>query len=91
MIRISSTIAILAIASAAAGPLAADESLRVENCTWCHGTSAQGFSTAPRLADSGTSILRIELFSFKEHIRDNPLSSQYMWAAAANLNPGTAR
>ena len=29
--------------------------------------------------------------NFKEHTRDNPLSKQYMWGAAANLSPQTAR
>jgi cytochrome c553 len=32
-----------------------------------------------------------QLLSFSEHIRDNPLSKQYMWEATANLSPQTAR
>jgi cytochrome c553 len=28
---------------------------------------------------------------FKEHARDNPLSKSYMWGAAANVSPWTAR
>ena len=88
---IRSKIAILAIASSAAGPLLAGESLPVRNCTWCHGTSAQGFSTAPRLAGQRDEYTENQLLSFKEHIRDNPYSKQYMWGAAANLSPQTAR
>jgi cytochrome c553 len=90
MKRIKSKIAILAIASLAAGPLLADESVRVRNCTWCHGISAQGFSTAPRLAGQRYQYIENQLLSFKEHSRDNPLSKQYMWGATANLSPQTA-
>jgi cytochrome c553 len=87
---IKSKIAILAIVSSAAGPLLAGESLPVRNCTWCHGTSAQGFSTAPRLAGQRDQYIENQLLSFKEHIRDNSLSKQYMWGATANLSPQTA-
>jgi cytochrome c553 len=73
-----------------AGPLLAGESLPVRNCTWCHGTSAQGFSTAPRLAGQRDQYIENQLLSFSEHIRDNPLSMQYMWGATANLSPDTA-
>jgi cytochrome c553 len=38
-----------AISLVTASPLQADD-LPVRNCTWCHGTSAQGYSKAPRLA-----------------------------------------
>jgi cytochrome c553 len=86
---IKSNIAILAIVASAAGPLLADESVRVQNCTWCHGTSAQGFATAPRLAGQRDEYTENQLLSFKEHIRDNPYSKQYMWGAAANLSPQT--
>ena len=87
---ITSKIAILAIVASAAGPLLADESVRVRNCTWCHGISAQGFATAPRLAGQRDEYTENQLLSFKEHIRDNPYSKQYMWGAAANLSPQTA-
>ena len=87
---ITSKIAILAIVSSAAGPLLADESVRVRNCTWCHGISAQGFATAPRLAGQRDEYTENQLLGFKEHIRDNPYSKQYMWGAAANLSPQTA-
>jgi cytochrome c553 len=85
-----SKIAILAIVASGAGPLQADESLPVRNCTWCHGTSAQGFSTAPRLAGQREQYTENQLLSFREHIRDNPLSMQYMWGATANLSPEVA-
>jgi cytochrome c553 len=32
-----------------------------------------------------------QLLDFNHHTRDNPLSKQYMWAAAENLNPQIAR
>src|ERR1700690_3858523 len=87
---ITTKIAILAIVASAAGPLLADESLRVRNCTWCHGTSAQGFATAPRLAGQRDDYTENQLLSFKEHIRNNPYSKQYMGGPAANLSPQTA-
>jgi cytochrome c553 len=43
-------IVFLGILLSAAAPLAAADSVPVRNCTWCHGTSAQGFTIAPRLA-----------------------------------------
>jgi cytochrome c553 len=85
-----SIIAILVIVASGAGPLLADEPLPVRNCTWCHGTSAQGFSTAPRLAGQRDQYIENQLLSFSEHIRDNPLSKQYMWGATAKLSPDTA-
>jgi len=87
---IPSKIAILAIVASAAGPLFADETVRVRNCTWCHGISAQGFATAPRLAGQRDEYTENQLLGFIEHIRDNPYSKQYMWGAAANLSPETA-
>jgi cytochrome c553 len=32
-----------------------------------------------------------QLLSFSAHIRDNPLSQQYMWGAVANLSPDVSR
>jgi cytochrome c553 len=54
------------------------------NCVWCHGPSLQGFSTAPRLAGQSSQYVMNQLLSFRDHARDNPLSKQYMWGAAAN-------
>jgi cytochrome c553 len=67
------------------------ESPAVKNCTWCHGTSAQGYTPAPRLAGQRSQYLENQLASFRTHARDNPLSQQYMWGAAANLDAQTAR
>src|SRR5215468_5501761 len=86
-----SKMAILAIFLYAGGPLAAGETVPVRNCTWCHGTSAQGFSTAPRLAGQRHQYIVNQLLDFSKHRRDNPLSKEYMWDAAANLNPHSAR
>ena len=91
MERIRSKIAILAMFLAVGGTLHAGEPLSVRNCTWCHGTGAQGFSTAPRLAGQRQQYIMNQLLDFNHHTRDNPLSKQYMWAAAENLNSQVAR
>jgi cytochrome c553 len=57
---------------------------------WCHGTSGQGFTIAPRLAGQRHQYIENQLLSFNRHTRDNPLSQQYMWGAAANLSTQTA-
>jgi cytochrome c553 len=67
------------------------ESPWVRNCTWCHGTSAQGYTPAPRLAGQRAQYIEDQLTEFRIHSRDNPLSRQYMWAAAESLNGTTAR
>jgi len=100
MKHISSGIAALALFFCSAGPLFAqtppgrifpDEPLP-KNCTWCHGVnSAQGFSTAPRLAGQRTSYIEKEIGAFHEHIRDNPNSRKYMWNAVGDLGPSAAR
>lgn len=69
----------------------ADDPASVKNCTWCHGTSAQGFSTAPRLAGQRHQYIEKQLASFSQHARDNPFSRQYMWGAVAALSPQSAR
>ena len=91
MERTRSKIAILTIFLAASGSLYAGEHLPIRNCTWCHGTGAQGFTTAPRLAGQRQQYIMNQLLDFNRHTRDNPLSKQYMWAAAVNLNPLVAR
>ena len=63
----------------------------VRNCTWCHGTGAQGYTVAPRLAGQRALYIEAQLGSYAAHIRDNPLSKQYMWGAAANLSPDARR
>ena len=72
-------------------PALAGEHGMVRNCTWCHGTSGQGYTVAPRLAGQRPLYVESQIRSFREHIRDNPLSRQYMWSAVAALGPGAAR
>ncbi len=92
MKRIWSKIAILAIVCSAVSSVPGHaESLAVRNCTWCHGASAQGYTPAPRLAGQRYQYIEHQLMNFEEHTRDNPLSKQYMWGAAANLSPPGAR
>src|SRR5579871_6299106 len=80
--------AVLAISLARTGPLLADD-LSVRNCTWCHGTSAQGYYEAPRLAGQRSDYLVNQLQAFATHQRDESLSIKYMWNAAAHLDPLT--
>jgi cytochrome c553 len=89
LIKLKATV--LLIMCLATGRLLADEALPIKNCTWCHGTSGQGYTVAPRLAGQRYQYLENQLLSFKTHARDNPLSVQYMWDAVAFLNPQTAR
>jgi cytochrome c553 len=63
----------------------------IRNCTWCHGTGAQGYTVAPRLAGQRALYIESQLRGYAAHIRDNPLSKQYMWGAAANLRTDTVR
>lgn len=63
----------------------------VRNCTWCHGTGAQGYTVAPRLAGQRAPYIEAQLRGYADNIRDNPLSKQYMWSAAANLRTDTIR
>lgn len=87
-----STTAVLALIVSAVPALAGNmEPASVRNCTWCHGASAQGYAPAPRLAGQRSQYTESQLLSFRTHTRDNPFSKQYMWGAAANLSPGTAR
>jgi cytochrome c553 len=100
MKHFGSIIAALTILLISAGPLLAQEDpqfriladgdLPVRNCTFCHGPSAQGFATAPRLAGQRSEYIENQLSGFARHIRDNPYSQKYMWNAAANLSPQTA-
>jgi cytochrome c553 len=84
--------ATLAIVFSAVSALAGHaESQAVRNCTWCHGTSAQGYLPAPRLAGQQRQYIENQLVGFRRHVRDNPFSKQYMWFATANLGPETAR
>jgi len=93
MKRIGLKIAVLAILAFAVstGPAWSGESAAVRNCTWCHGTGAQGYTVAPRLAGQRPQYIMSQIRSFHEHTRDNPFSKQYMWSAVASLGPFTAR
>jgi cytochrome c553 len=95
---IRSTIAVLAMVCSSAPSLAGDletidlgERLAHRNCSWCHGSSGQGFATAPRLAGQTRPYLEQQILSFKNHKRDNPKSQQFMWGAAAMIDPQMAR
>jgi cytochrome c553 len=88
MKRIGFKIAILAIVASVVPAWAGESgSANVRNCTWCHGTSAQGYMVAPRLAGQRRQYIESQLQSFREHTRDNPFSKQYMWGAVAALGP----
>jgi cytochrome c553 len=93
MKRIGLKIAILAVFATTASYLSswAGESAAVRNCTWCHGTGAQGYTVAPRLAGQRPQYIMSQIRSFREHSRNNPFSKQYMWSAVAALDPHTAR
>jgi cytochrome c553 len=74
-------LAIMVLATAPAW--AGDASVR--NCTWCHGTSGQGYTVAPRLAGQRPQYIESQIQNFHGHLRDNPFSKQYMWSAVAAL------
>src|ERR1700730_15896247 len=63
----------------------------VRTCTSSHVPGAQGYTTAPRLAAEPALYIEAQLRGYAAHIRDNPLSKQYMWGAAANLHTDTVR
>ncbi len=92
MRRIGLKIGILAIVASTISAWAGDgEAPGVRNCTWCHGTSGQGYTVAPRLAGQRPQYIESQIRSFHEHTRDNPFSKQYMWGAVAALGPREAR
>lgn len=83
-------ISMAAIAVVAASTARAED-IAARNCTWCHGTSAHGYSPAPSLAGQQYQYLANQLADFHAHSRDNPLSKQYMWGAAENLSVPSVR
>jgi cytochrome c553 len=89
MTRIGLRLALLAMMACVTPAMAWDDA-SVRNCTWCHGTSAQGYTVAPRLAGQRPAYLLGQIRSFRDHTRDNPFSQQYMWGAVAALDPGAA-
>lgn len=90
MKRVAWKLVFLALAASIAPVMAGEQSAAVRNCTWCHGTSAQGYTIAPRLAGQRSLYLESQIRSFREHVRDNPFSRQYMWSAVAALRPDVA-
>jgi cytochrome c553 len=73
-------------------PAASDaEVLAVRNCNWCHGGSASGYPPAPALAAQRSQYIEKQLTNFRVHTRDNPFARQYMWGAARNVDPESAR
>jgi cytochrome c553 len=60
-------------------------------CAWCHGSSGQGFSTAPRLAGQNSRYVELQFLSFRAHARDNPKSKAYMWPASVHVDPDALR
>ena len=92
MKRIRLRLAILAIVASTLSAQAGEpDSHSVGNCTWCHGSSGQGHTVAPRLAGQRPQYIESQIRDFQAHARDNPFSRQYMWGAVASLNPTTAR
>lgn len=84
---IGSAVAAIALTVTAGNTSAEDWApFAASNCAWCHGDSGQGFATAPRLAGQKHQYLLMQLRDYKLHKRDNPLSSQYMWPASADLS-----
>ena len=91
MMGIRPRLAILAFLSlAVCAPAGHAEGPAVRNCTWCHGTGAQGYAPAPRLAGQRPQYIENQLAGFRSHARDNPFSKQYMWGAAENLSAQSA-
>src|SRR6516165_1209777 len=91
MKRIALKMALLALVVSIAPVAAGEQAAAVRNCTWCHGTGAQGYTVAPRLAGQRSLYVFKQIRDFHEHIRDNPFSQQYMWGAVASLGPQAAR
>jgi cytochrome c553 len=91
MKRIALKMALLALVVSIAPVAAGEQAAAVRNCTWCHGTGAQGYTVAPRLAGQRPLYVFKQIRDFHEHIRDNPFSQQYMWGAVASLGPQAAR
>jgi len=95
MKRIALTLVALILADVPAvlTPASADEatSASIRNCEWCHGSSAQGYMLAPRLAGQQALYLEKQLYGFATHHRDDPFSQQFMWYASAAIRRATIR
>jgi cytochrome c553 len=91
MKRVALKMALLALVGSIAPVIAGEQAAVVRNCTWCHGTGAQGYTVAPRLAGQRPLYVEGQIRSFRGHVRDNPFSKQYMWGATAALGQQAAR
>ena len=56
-------------------------------CSWCHGVSGQGYSSAPRLAGQRTQYMENQLQAFHRHTRVGPV----MWDATVALGAQSTR
>lgn len=65
-------------------------SIADSNCSWCHGSSGQGYATAPLLAGQWSPYIETQLLNFQAHLLDSPSSRQYMWGAAEKLTSDRA-
>src|SRR3974377_2483151 len=88
---ICSTLAMLALVASTIPSLAGWDGVNHPNCTWGHGTSAQGYAPAPQLAGQKPRYMETQLRSFRAHTRDNPFSKLYMWGAEENLSTDQSR
>jgi len=101
MKRIRSSLAILAVVFTSVAALAGGSEISTpgkrfadNNCNWCHGSSGQGYTIAPRLAGQRRQYIENQLRDFFKHTRDNPFSQQYMWGvrgAPMVLSPETVQ
>lgn len=94
-VRLKVAILVVALSSAAsfAGELetaSMGKDIADSNCTWCHGSTGQGYATAPLLAGQWSPYIQTQLLNFQAHLLDSPSSRQYMWGAAEKLTPDTA-
>lgn len=95
---ITSTLVLLALVAAASPAMATDiryasigEAVARRDCMFCHGSNAQGFSTAPRLAGQRAAYIENAIASFRHRKRNNPRSKDFMWGAAQHMSPETVR
>jgi cytochrome c553 len=89
-------VVIFSVAALAGGPEISIPGKRFadNNCSWCHGSSGQGYTIAPRLAGQRRQYIENQLRDFFKHARDNPFSQQYMWGvrgAPMVLSPETVQ
>ena len=91
LVKLSHAAAALIILGGCLSVVAHAEDPAITNCTWCHGSGAQGYSPAPGLAGQRAPYLRGQLLRFRAHGRDAPTSRQYMWSATENLSDGRLR